>query len=120
MQYLKFRISDYRAITEPLEIDLDGNSLIPIIGINESGKTTILHAILAFDAHNDNLLHGGQQLKDMENLYELRSGIPTVAAQIAITAEDYNEALDTLRFDVDEAAEESNAWWELERRVSGR
>jgi len=33
MKYKKFRIKNYRAITEEIEIDLDKNSLTPIIGI---------------------------------------------------------------------------------------
>jgi len=51
MKYLRFKIYNYRAI-ESAEIAVS-NSLIPIIGINESGKTTILLAVLAFDKNKD-------------------------------------------------------------------
>jgi predicted ATP-dependent endonuclease of OLD family len=47
MNVKHFSIKNYRAIKE-IDISLR-YSLIPIIGINESGKTSILQAILAFD-----------------------------------------------------------------------
>lgn len=93
MQYTKIRITDYRAIAGPLEVDVERNSLIPIIGINESGKTTILHAIFAFDSFNDRLLHDGQHLKDTQNLYRLKSSPPRIAAQLALSDEEYATAL---------------------------
>jgi len=56
MKYTRFIIKNYKAINE-LTIDLFSN-VIPLIGINESGKTTILQAILAFDKDKDNVLNG--------------------------------------------------------------
>ena len=56
MKYTKFLIKNYKAIEE-LSINLKRN-VIPIIGVNESGKTSILQAILAFDKDKDNLLGG--------------------------------------------------------------
>lgn len=53
MKYIKFIIKNYRAITNPIEIDIKKNKLVPLIGTNESGKTTILQAIYAFDYAND-------------------------------------------------------------------
>jgi ABC-type Na+ transport system ATPase subunit NatA/5S rRNA maturation endonuclease (ribonuclease M5) len=50
MQYVKFRISNYRGIEEAV-IDLpggDGSRVTTLIGLNESGKTTILEAIYSF------------------------------------------------------------------------
>ena len=47
MRFTGFHIKNYKAI-EDLLIVLN-NTLIPLIGINESGKTLILQAILAFD-----------------------------------------------------------------------
>jgi predicted ATP-dependent endonuclease of OLD family len=47
MDVKHFSIKNYRAIKE-IDISLR-YSLIPIIGINESGKTSILQAILAID-----------------------------------------------------------------------
>ena len=56
MEYLSFTIENYKAITNKVDINLK-NKLIPIIGINECGKTTILQAIYAFDSNNDNLFN---------------------------------------------------------------
>ncbi|MGE5456338.1 MAG: AAA family ATPase [Ignavibacteriales bacterium] len=69
MQYNKFIIKNYRAIKGPLEIDLK-NKIIPLVGINECGKTTILQAIFAFDRGND-YLNSGKQVNDISNLYAL-------------------------------------------------
>jgi hypothetical protein len=106
VQYLRFRISNYRAITGPLEINLEQNPLIPIIGVNESGKTTILHAIFAFDSYNDHLLHDGQQLQDTENLYQLRSESAHIAAEISITSEEYTRAITGLVGQVEDAEDD--------------
>ena len=43
MKILKFIIQNYRAIEE-VTVNLN-HSMIPIIGVNESGKTTILKAL---------------------------------------------------------------------------
>ena len=53
MKYNKFTIRNYRAIEGPMEINIKKNKLVPLIGTNESGKTTILQAIFAFDYAND-------------------------------------------------------------------
>jgi predicted ATP-dependent endonuclease of OLD family len=50
MHYVSFMVSKYRAINN-LEIKLD-SKLIPLVGINECGKTTILQAIYSFDYLN--------------------------------------------------------------------
>ncbi len=52
MRFLKFKVENYRAI-ENASIDINNNKLIPIIGINESGKTSALYAILAFHKQKD-------------------------------------------------------------------
>jgi predicted ATP-dependent endonuclease of OLD family len=49
MKYERFVIQNYKANKGPLEIDVSRRRLHPIIGINESGKTTVLHAISVFD-----------------------------------------------------------------------
>jgi ABC-type cobalamin/Fe3+-siderophores transport system ATPase subunit len=82
MRFKRFIISNYRAITGPLEIRISKGSLIPIIGVNESGKTTILHAIFAFDYFNDDSNDGGRHLKDVSNLYQSSSPAATVEAEI--------------------------------------
>jgi energy-coupling factor transporter ATP-binding protein EcfA2 len=92
MRYISFTIKNYRAITGPLVINLDKKSLLPIIGINESGKTTILQAIFAFDSYNDEF-NDGLHLKDTSNLY-LTSPLPAlVEAQIEITNDEMQQML---------------------------
>jgi ABC-type cobalamin/Fe3+-siderophores transport system ATPase subunit len=81
MRYISFTIKNYRAITGPLTIDLNKKSLLPIIGINESGKTTILQAIFSFDSYNDGL-NGGLHLRNTSNLYSTSSLPPLIEAQI--------------------------------------
>jgi len=53
MKYKQFIIKNYKAIENEMVIDINKYSLIPIIGINECGKTTILKAIFTFDHNND-------------------------------------------------------------------
>lgn len=56
MKIQEYRITNYKAI---FDISLSLNySIIPIIGVNEAGKTTILQAILAFDKNRDKLNSG--------------------------------------------------------------
>lgn len=92
MQYEKFIIYHYRAIDGPLEINIGRNSLIPIIGVNECGKTTILNGIFCFDRYNDNFL-GGLHLKDTQNLYTTSPKIPFISAEVKISWEEFLEKL---------------------------
>ena len=93
MKYLAFTIKNYRAITEPLRINISKRSLAPIIGINECGKTTILNAIFAFDSVNDER-NEGKHVKDFLNLYSTVQTPAIISAEIEITAGDL---LDTLK-----------------------
>ncbi len=77
MKYTGFEIRNYRAIEGPLFIDLSKNSLVPIVGINECGKTTILQAIYCFDYLND-AEYSGKHLKDTKNLYKTSEKFPPV------------------------------------------
>lgn len=81
MEYKSFTIQNYRAISQPLIISLESNTLIPLIGINECGKTTILHAIFAFDYMNDNE-YEGKHLQNIKNLYETITNDPLITAKI--------------------------------------
>ena len=50
MRYLKFRIENFKGIKET-EVDLrtsTGANVFSLVGLNESGKTTILEAIHSF------------------------------------------------------------------------
>lgn len=67
MRYLSFEIKNYRAISS-LVVQLDAK-LIPLVGINECGKTTILQAIYSFDNTND-AEYEGRHLESIQNLYD--------------------------------------------------
>lgn len=56
MKITEYRIRNYKAVFDTA-IKLN-YSLNPIIGVNESGKTTILSAILAFDKNRDKVNSG--------------------------------------------------------------
>jgi len=92
MRYKRFVINNYRAITGPLEIDMEKRPLTPIIGVNESGKTTILHALFAFDHHNDTL-NGGRHLKDTSNLYRTSSLPAVIEAIIEMAKPEFDEVI---------------------------
>jgi|SRR5689334_10047511 len=112
MRYTKFTIQNYRAIAGPLEINIANRSLMPIIGINESGKTTILHAIFAFDSANDALNEDGRHLKDTINLYKTNPPPATVQAEIELSREELLVALEMLV----ETEDEAKSWAKGVRR----
>jgi predicted ATP-dependent endonuclease of OLD family len=92
MQYRRFIIENYRAISGPLEVNVATSPLIPIIGINECGKTTILNAIFAFDYNNDGL-NEGRHLRDTQNLYGTVVTNPKITAEISLRMSDFETAL---------------------------
>ena len=92
MKYSKFTIHKYKGIKKPIVIDLMKSSLIPIIGVNECGKTTILEALLSFDDTNDYNL-GGNHLKHIQNLYDTKRFEIIVSAEIKYEFKDLNEKL---------------------------
>jgi len=96
MKYHKFIINHYRAIEGPMVIDLAKNSLIPIIGVNECGKTTILNAIFSFDYHNDKLNNNGRHLQDVTNLYSLSPEMPKISAEVEISTDEFTDMLDSV------------------------
>lgn len=81
MRYKKFIIKGYRGISDTVELNISKNSIIPIIGKNESGKTTCLEAINAFDHTNDEG-NNGKHLVDIENLYSTTETPVVVGAEI--------------------------------------
>jgi ABC-type cobalamin/Fe3+-siderophores transport system ATPase subunit len=82
MKYIRFEIDNYRGISEKLTIDLEKSSLIPLIGINECGKTTILQAIYCFDYVNDEE-YNKDHLTNILNLYKTSDvDLKTVTATI--------------------------------------
>ena len=91
MKFNKFIIHSYRGISEKIEIDISKDTLIPIIGKNESGKTTFLEAILSFDNGNDDE-HGGRHLKNIENLYST-DGLPVEVEAVIEIPKKFNWAI---------------------------
>jgi len=83
MKYRKFIINGYKGISDITEINISKESLIPIIGKNESGKTTCLEAILAFDYTNDDEF-GGKHLTNVVNLYSTEEPPVIVSAEIEL------------------------------------
>lgn len=68
MKISKYRIRNYKGI---LDTSIKLNySINPIIGVNESGKTSILQAILAFDKNRDKV-NAGMHL-DFQNKYSTK------------------------------------------------
>jgi len=98
MRYLSFKIQRYRAITEPLVVDISRKSLLPIIGINECGKTTVLNAIFAFDENNDTWSKG-KHLENIHNLYSTERDSPIIEATIEIDSDDLLDILKTFEKD---------------------
>lgn len=86
MQYNKFIIKNYRAIKGPLEINLK-NKIVPLVGVNECGKTTILQAIFAFDMANDDL-NKSKHIQNIGNLYALEDDTCEIKAIISIRKEE--------------------------------
>ena len=75
MRYKKIRIKNYKAISD-LTLDFSTRSLIPLIGLNETGKSSILEAIFAFDESNDALNEGKHvSYNDIKNKYEGHTNI---------------------------------------------
>lgn len=91
MRIKKFKISNYKAISDEIEIDLGKNSLIPIIGVNECGKTTILNSIFAFDYMNDDYNSRIRHLTDVHNLYETSVKPAKITATIEISQSEIKE-----------------------------
>jgi len=94
MKYTKFVISNYRAIKGPLEIDISKFGLVPLIGANECGKTSILQGIFSFDYTNDKE-YEGRHLKEIRNLYEPQNtNMPKIVAYISGKKEEVINCLD--------------------------
>jgi predicted ATP-dependent endonuclease of OLD family len=96
MKYVAFTISKYKAIESDLNVKLDNHRLLPIIGINECGKTTILHGIFAFDYYNDTFNQTIRHLDDVKNLYKTgQKENPRITAEVQIEWSDFLDILGT-------------------------
>jgi len=93
MRYKSFEIIRYKAINKKLLIKFNyKNKIIPIIGINECGKTTILKSILAFDYCNDKQ-NNSEHIKEVVNLYmpNLQDTEKPAEIKATISLEDLND-----------------------------
>lgn len=98
MNVKHFSIKNYRAIKE-IDISLR-YSLIPIIGINESGKTSILQAILAFDFRRDKY-NRGEHL-EYQNKYSTVDTIDSsVSATLTLTKEEIENLITSININTD-------------------
>ncbi len=79
MIYKDFEIKCFKGI-DHVSISLVKNDLVLLLGLNESGKTTILKAIEAFDYLNDPPVasHSDKFFKDIRNKSEVNSNKPAV------------------------------------------
>jgi len=98
MKIESFRIVNYRAI-EDIEFKLN-YSMNPIIGINESGKTSILQAILALDKTRDKL-NKGEHL-EFQNKYSTKATKDcSITANISLDASDKTSLMKKLSLKTD-------------------
>lgn len=93
MKFSKFRIKNYKGISDEIEIDLSKKSLIPIIGVNECGKTTILNAICAFDFYNDSLNNKIKHLNDVKNLFQINTKSAELTSEMYIEYSDLKDII---------------------------
>lgn len=85
MKIIKFIIQGYRAI-ENVEINVT-YSINPIVGVNESGKTSVLKAILAFDKNRDRF--NLKEHLDYQNKYSTKPNKECrISAELTLTKEE--------------------------------
>lgn len=94
MRYIRFKIQDYRAIKKSLDIEVKQNALIPLVGINECGKTTILQSIFCFDHYNDNL-YNGNHLNNSLNLYHTSEQSPLITARVEVSYKELKDLINS-------------------------
>lgn len=97
MRYQKFEIKNYRAI-KTAEIDLSAEGLVLLLGINESGKTSVLRAIESFDFTNDPETDPLRTkfYKSIRNKKELNS-TASISASILIEKDDAEKIKEILK-----------------------
>lgn len=94
MKFTRFEINKYRAI-DRIIVDLN-HQIIPIIGVNESGKTSILQAILCFDKNQDKANKGDHL--EYENRYAgIRQENCSITAHIQLDETDFEKLYESLK-----------------------
>lgn len=93
MRYQKLIIDNYKAIRNA-EIDLAAEGLVLLLGINESGKTSVLRAVESFDYTNDleDETARNRFYKSIRNKAELNSQA-NVIAEILIERQDIDKII---------------------------
>lgn len=112
MRYLKFYIRNFKGIKET-EVDLrslTGANVFALVGLNESGKTTILEAIHSFSPdHRTGTLRRTQAKNDDDEAKERLprhllahfTGEIIVAATVAVTDADKAEIAEDIKIETD-------------------
>lgn len=97
MRYQKFTIDNYKAIRNA-SLDLTAEGLVLLLGVNESGKTSVLRAIDSFDYTNDIQDEGAKNrfYKSIRNKLELDS-TANVTAEILIERGDIEKIVEILK-----------------------
>lgn len=98
MKFKRFEINNYRAI-ECIALELN-HQILPIIGVNESGKTSILQAILAFDKEQDKINNGNHL--EYENRYAgIKKQECNIVAHILFKEKDFERLFKSLKIKSD-------------------
>lgn len=84
-KYKSFSVAKYRGIKSCDLVIRD--RLTPIIGLNESGKTSLLHSIASFDENNDILDASLRHLENSADLYEFEPESPQITATVSVDSE---------------------------------
>jgi len=120
MRYKKFRIRNFKGIKDAT-VDLrslTGANVFTLVGLNESGKTTVLEAIHSFspDYRSANIVSTGRDTDDYEELvprhiFSTFTGVISVEATLEITTPDkkylaLSASTDELKVDADSIPDE--------------
>lgn len=106
MRYQRFTIKNYKAI-KSAEIDLSAEGLVLLLGINESGKTSVLRAIESFDYTNDPEAEPLRTkfYKSIRNKKELNS-TAAISAEILIEKSDFEKVKEIFKDHLIEGSDE--------------
>ena len=92
MKYTKFIIKNYKGIPK-IELDLSkkpGSNIFTLVGLNESGKTTLLEAIYLFHIHNDISKDKVHTLIPKSKQYSFNETI-SITAELELSDNDFQE-----------------------------
>lgn len=91
MKYLSFTIKNFKGIDE-LKIDFEGEGLLILAGLNESGKTTVLNAIHAWWLMTQGQPpRNGEKVKMLPKYETLWSGDISIGAKLLMEKEDVDK-----------------------------